>query len=237
MGSYRLMTWLAILSLVLASGCTSVELRKESISQLSTVHDLQQQQVLDNLAMFVSNRNSFPYFSTIGTGSCTVTDMASVGITNGWAHVGSQFLYNSLGLNPTVSRSVGENWQLNPINDSVRLTLMRCVYQKAVACCLKEPESAYCPDCNGLFDAFYSNVEKPVITSVLPETIKDLNEPIVIHGQHLRGRGSRSATSRHSPRTRRRDTRRTTTRESSSCRQRSRIWIRCPVSYQQQRLW
>jgi hypothetical protein len=185
---YGRVTWLAVLSLVLASGCTSAELRRESISQLSTVHDLQQQQVLDNLAMFVCNRNSYPYFSTIGAGSCTVTDMGSVGNTNSWGRsAAGLFLYNSLGLNPTVSRSVGENWQLNPINDAVRLTLMRCVYQKAVACCFNERESAYCPDCNALYNAFYGNVERPVITSVSPTTITDPHAPIYIYGEHLRG--------------------------------------------------
>jgi hypothetical protein len=202
MRSYGRVTWLAILSLVLASGCTSAELRKDSISQLSTVHDLQQQQVLDNLAMFVCNRNSYPYFSTIGAGSCTVTDMGSLGITNSLGrNTAGLFLYNSLGLNPTVSRSVGENWQLNPINDAVRLTLMRCVYQKAVACCFNEPESASCPNCNALYDAFYGNLGGPVVTFIYPTpagidyqthvvtapVTVNAGDQIIIWGKHLQG--------------------------------------------------
>ena len=73
------------LSLAIASGCTTMELRKDTIGQMGTVHDLQQQQVLDNLAMFVCNRNSYPYYSTIGPGACTVADQGSLAITNGSA--------------------------------------------------------------------------------------------------------------------------------------------------------
>ena len=36
-----------------AAGCADVQLRKNSVSEATAVHNLQQQQVLDNLAMFV----------------------------------------------------------------------------------------------------------------------------------------------------------------------------------------
>src|SRR4051794_11674873 len=55
------------LALLLASvGCTSVQLRNNTLSQAEAVHQVQQQQVLDNLAMFVVNPNAVPFFSIAG---------------------------------------------------------------------------------------------------------------------------------------------------------------------------
>jgi hypothetical protein len=49
--------------LLAASGCTATQLRKDSVQQAQAVHDMEEQQVLDNLAMFVYDCNSLPYFS------------------------------------------------------------------------------------------------------------------------------------------------------------------------------
>ncbi len=113
-----------VLSLMLAvSGCTHAQLRRNTVNQMSTVHDLQQQQMLDNLAMFVQNRAAYPYFSVVTQGTSTLTDTGSLAATNSWSRVGGSFVFNSLGINPTDSRAAAEAWTINPINDSVKLTV------------------------------------------------------------------------------------------------------------------
>ena len=44
------------------TGCTHLQLEKDSVNQAYTVGDLEQQQVLNNLAMFVYNYNSTAVF-------------------------------------------------------------------------------------------------------------------------------------------------------------------------------
>ncbi len=139
----------------LTSGCTHVQLRRNTVNQMSTVHDLQQQQVLDNLAMFVHNRGSYPYFSMVLQGTSTLTDTGSLAVTDGWLRAGTHFLYNSLGVNPSASRVAAEAWTINPVNDSVKLTLMRCCYRIAVDGCMGTYSDG-CPDCQTLLDHFYS---------------------------------------------------------------------------------
>jgi len=141
-------------------GCTTAQLRRTTINQVGTVHDIYQQQVLDNLAMFVHNRGSYPYFSLIGTGTTTLTDTATLADTNGWGRNAKNILlYTAAGFNPTLSRAKMGSWATFPINDSVKLTVMRCVYHAAMDGCLSAPGQS-CPDCANLFYAYY-NMEPP----------------------------------------------------------------------------
>ena len=79
----------------MASGCTAVQLRKDTVGEATAVHDLVQQQVLDNLAMFVHDPNSMPYFSYANQGGAQVTDQASANATAGGGRV------NMFGVTPT----------------------------------------------------------------------------------------------------------------------------------------
>jgi hypothetical protein len=185
--------WLLAFVAIVASGCTSAQLRKDTVNQMATVHDLQQQQVLDNLAMFVHNRDSYPYFSTVVGGACSLTDGGQLGTPNTFTRGASGFLYSSLGINPSVSRSLQESWQINPVNDSIKLTLMRCAYQHAVTCCFGEPESPDCPNCVALYNAFYGDLKPPVVTSFSPSNLDGTpayvkkNDTIILWGEHLQG--------------------------------------------------
>jgi hypothetical protein len=148
--------FLASLALICGSGCTHLQLQKNTINQMQTVHDIQQQQVLDNLAMFVCNPNSMPYFSIATQGSSAVADQASLSLTPEWQRAASGILpFFQILFTPSASRAATENWTLNPINDSVKLSLMRCAYQRAVANCVDIAPSCIDPNCNALFDAFY----------------------------------------------------------------------------------
>ena len=108
-------------------------------------------------------------------------------ITNGFARTGLGFVYNSLGINPNVQRQSQESWQINPINDSVKLTLMRCVYQRAVAGCFGVCESADCPNCQALFDTCYGPFIGPTVTEIDPLSgPKGGGQKVTIVGTHLR---------------------------------------------------
>ncbi|HEV3415559.1 MAG TPA: hypothetical protein VG056_02045 [Pirellulales bacterium] len=161
---------LAICALFAAlSGCTHIQLRNNSVNQAAAVGDFQQQQVLDNLAMFVFNINSFPHFSYPNQSGSTVTDQGVAGLTPGWgrpitsgATAASHpprfgdFLLSSLGLNLNAQRSEQEGFTITPINDPKKLELMRCAYQEAVASCGCGAMSRNCPDCQARLNSFYT---------------------------------------------------------------------------------
>ena len=67
-----------------ASGCImhmNGKLRHNSVTQASSVRDMQQQQVLDNLAMFMCCYDAMPFFSYPNQSRPQVTDQANLGGT------------------------------------------------------------------------------------------------------------------------------------------------------------
>lgn len=109
-------------------GCTHVQLRNNSLNQAHAVHQLQQQQVLDNLAMFVVDPNALPFFTIPGAGTSAVSDQGSASTSLNWLRAGFQ----SIGLTVGGSRLQQENFTLAPLSDPDKLARMRCAYQAAV---------------------------------------------------------------------------------------------------------
>lgn len=103
------------------TGCTHRQLRSDHVKQARTLTTIMEQQVLDNLAMFVSNPDALPFFALPAAGSATVTDSGSLaaGPLNGNTSVGP------LGL----SRDNQQNWTMAPVTDPDKLTRMRAQYQ------------------------------------------------------------------------------------------------------------
>ncbi|HUE16929.1 MAG TPA: hypothetical protein VMR25_22320 [Planctomycetaceae bacterium] len=154
-------TGLFLSAVMCFAGCTHTQLRKNTVRQSWTVGEIQQQQVLDNLAMFVCDHNALPSFSYPNQSGSNVTDVGSAGITSGWSQIvqgprAGQFLFSALGLSLTTNRTAQEGFTLQPVNDPRRLELMRCAYQRAVASCGCGPESQSCPDCQAIFNKFYT---------------------------------------------------------------------------------
>ncbi len=58
--------------LLAASGCEAVQLRNHVVEQAATLNEIQYQQVLDNLAMFVQDPAALPYFSLTPGGSAQI---------------------------------------------------------------------------------------------------------------------------------------------------------------------
>ncbi|HTU24729.1 MAG TPA: hypothetical protein VMF30_05000 [Pirellulales bacterium] len=143
--------------LVATSGCTHVQLRRNTVRQALTVADIQQQQVLNNLAMFVVDPNALPTFSYPNQSSSNVTDTGTASIAPGAGRsTGGLFWFNSLAGTLTGERQMAEAFTLNPVNDPRKLELMRCAYQKAVSGCGGKPMSEACPDCKSLQQRFYT---------------------------------------------------------------------------------
>ena len=150
-------------TIVVAGGCTVGQLRNTTSCQAQTIHDIYQQQVLDNLAMFVHNRNSLPFFAIIGQGTTTLTDTGGIMDSNGWArNAAGSLLFTSAGFNPSFSRAQMAAWQTWPCSDSVKLNVMQCVYRHAVDGCLGTASDTGCPDCANLFYAYY-NMQPPAM--------------------------------------------------------------------------
>jgi len=153
---------IAVVWCSLITGCTHMQLEKNTLGQFHTVSDLHQQQVLDNLAMFVYDPGSLPYFNVLGTGINEVSDTGSLASTTTLARetAANLFMVGSEVAGLTATRNMRENWSATPVNDPRRLELMRCAYQKTVAANLCQSGgltavSSICPDCEQRWKAFY----------------------------------------------------------------------------------
>jgi hypothetical protein len=120
------------------SGCTHLQLQANTTRQAKTVSTIYEEQVLDNLAMFVCDPYATPYFSVPGQGTNAVND--SGGFTAG-AGFAARFWKNFA---LTGTRAYQQNWVLNPVVAPNRLLLMQCAYQRAVG--LSFDECSKCCD-------------------------------------------------------------------------------------------
>jgi len=112
--------------LVICCGCTHTRLQRNTISQGSTLTDLQYQQVLDNVAMFACNPDSLAWHIKINSGLVQVADQGSgfLGANLG----GPGHLVPNLGL----QRNVLHQWNVDPVIEAEDLKLLQLAYRKAV---------------------------------------------------------------------------------------------------------
>jgi hypothetical protein len=142
-----------------ASGCTHVQLRKNTVNQAVAASEMEQQQVLDNLAMFVCDINSMPFFSYPNQSGSQVTDTGNLGGSAAWTRPTTApfpLIFGPAGFSLTAQRSQQEAFTVTPINDPRKLELMRCAYQTAVGNCRCGAVSGDCPDCKTRFKVFYT---------------------------------------------------------------------------------
>jgi hypothetical protein len=116
----------ALVTVGMGGGCAHVRLERNTISQGSTLTDLQYKQVLDNLAMFACVPESLAWHIKITGGVVQVADQ------------GSGFLGGNLGgpgvfaPNFGLQRNVLNQWNVDPVTDSDDLELLQLAYRKAV---------------------------------------------------------------------------------------------------------
>ncbi len=115
----------SIAMLMSLTGCMHTRLTHHARHHVQTVVDIQQQQVLDNIARFACNDKSTPFFSVPGNGTTSVGDnnTGAAGLTwNPTTLTGETFNFNKAYTN-------SENWTLTPVNAPGRLQAMRAAYQ------------------------------------------------------------------------------------------------------------
>ncbi|OWK45065.1 hypothetical protein [Fimbriiglobus ruber] len=159
---------LCLLATGLASGCQTAQLRQGSINQAASYGDLQEQQVLDNLAKFAYDINSFPSFAYSAQGTNQVQDTLSIMSTSSWQRIaGGVYGWMSSTAVPSAARQGTQSWILQPLNDPRKLDLMRCAYQQVVRANLAACGSPIagtpatcgggnCPDCSKRLNSFYT---------------------------------------------------------------------------------
>lgn len=164
--------WLLCLPALLAAGCqTHLSLRNNTLKTTSTLTDLNYQQVLDNLAMFVANPAAMPSIAVFNSGTVTVADQKSVGANATYSptlvfgqQAGSGLPILSLLFNPSGSRNVTENWSVLPVTDVDNLRRIRCAFQLVV---LGGHTTTDCDQCLDLLRRFYAG-ETDRMDCVLP---------------------------------------------------------------------
>jgi hypothetical protein len=107
-------------------GCQSHHfVARNAIKVTTTINDILEQEVIDNIAVFAANRDAMPYFAIVGDGTAQVTDSGSVSPTlmfNAIKFTGANFGMNA-------SRGLQENWKLSPCMTAGRLARLRCAFQ------------------------------------------------------------------------------------------------------------
>jgi hypothetical protein len=95
---------------------------------MSTLPDLQYQQIVDNLAAIASNPGLLPYLAVAGQGTVQVTD-------NGTSSLGIPFApraFNSGLLTVGATRNVTGTWSMGTITSPEKTRSMQAVYQRAI---------------------------------------------------------------------------------------------------------
>jgi hypothetical protein len=147
-------------SLFTLTGCqTHLSLRDNTVLTNGTLSDLNYRQVLDNIALFTVNESSMPWLGVINAGTVTVADQKSVGLNSTYAPTvvfaqqsgAGVPIFNML-FNPNASRTVTENWSMQPVTDVDNLRRIRCAFQLLV---LRGGQTTECFDCKDLLSTFY----------------------------------------------------------------------------------
>lgn len=130
-----------VLCMLLAAlhGCAHLPLKRNIVKQSNTLADIYEQQVLNGIATFCVAPSSTPSFALPTGGGTTVNQSGTA--TGILAFNSKTFTGATASLNG--NQQLAENWTLKPINDPVRLRLMKCVYQY-VTC---KNQQDRCEDC------------------------------------------------------------------------------------------
>jgi hypothetical protein len=118
----------SILLVGLLGGCMNSQLRYTARLSTDALHDLQYQQVMDNLAAIASHAHLLPYLAVAGQGSIQVTDTANSSFGLNMAPRTFTSGIFSLG----GARNVTANWSMGTVTSPEKIRGMQSVYQRAV---------------------------------------------------------------------------------------------------------
>ena len=151
-------------------GCaTQHALRNNTVRTMSTLTDLEYQQVLDNVARFHDDPDTIPSFAVATAGTVSVNDQTGAGVSPTYSPTltfaqqgGGALPILSLLFPLTASRAVTENWSLTPITDADNLRRLRCAYRLLVlgeatpnyAFCVKQMKEFFAGEEAAVIDYF-----------------------------------------------------------------------------------
>jgi hypothetical protein len=153
--------WAVVLALLPAvGGCaTQASLRDNTVRTAATLTDLNYQQVLNNVAMFVANPAALPSVAVVNSGTVTVTDQKAYSTSATYSPTlpfsqqgGGALPILTLLFNPSVQRQLTENWTVTPVTDVDSLRRIRCAFQLLV---LRGGQTSDCQNCRQLLEDFF----------------------------------------------------------------------------------
>ncbi len=130
-------------------GCAHIPLKRNVVKQSQTLGSLYEQQVMEGLATFATSPNVTASFALPTAGGATLNQAGTA--LGGLTWNATTFTGGTTGING--SQSLSENWTLKPINDPIRLSLMKCVYQHAT----NNIPTDCCEDCTKNLTLFFGD--------------------------------------------------------------------------------
>ncbi len=130
---------LVLIALALvATGCTSQSLQRNTVKQIETIADVRYEEALNNLAMLDVSPWSLPSYSSIFSGTTKVLDQSTISPTG---NIGQDVLsmspvklgvthFQTGSLDVPSQRQVSDTWSLDPVTEPEKLRAMRglCVW-------------------------------------------------------------------------------------------------------------
>jgi hypothetical protein len=115
----------------LCAGCTTVALKRDTLRQAGSSADLRYHEVVENLAMIAANPAFLPSYSSIYAGTTDVSDTIQLSsqsvLSCTLAAAGrSVTVLATETLDVPSSRTIKENWTLDPVIVPEKLVAMRC---------------------------------------------------------------------------------------------------------------
>jgi hypothetical protein len=160
------------MGVMLTAGCTSAQLRTSTVAQSTTLQDIYTQEVMNNIALFISNPDALPFFAFPNQGTTAIQDQGTV---TGPGYTAANWVTSPFGL--SASRQATENWVLVPVTDPAKLALMRCAYRQAISSCTgnANPNGSFCPNCDDLRREFYGPADPKTRNPRFNEELPCLN--------------------------------------------------------------
>jgi hypothetical protein len=152
--------WLVLLlATPLLGGCqTHLVLKDNSVKMANSLTDLNYQQTLNNVALFVHDPASLPSIAAITIGTAAVADQLGY---SGNANYSPTLTFQQQGggalpiltllFNPSAQRQFTENWSLLPITDADHLRRIRCAFQLLV----QDAGADDCDNCRSRLVAYF----------------------------------------------------------------------------------
>jgi hypothetical protein len=137
MGAESMKTFCWLLTTIALSGCVTQSLRHQTSSQVATIMEMRYNEVIENLALIYANPEALPAYTSIFVGTTDVGDTVQATAATTWtrSQVGSGpfvTLFSKQTLDIPFTRSVKDNWTLDPTVLPEKLTAIKLACRWAV---------------------------------------------------------------------------------------------------------